>query len=84
MAGPVATLQITCGVLLVLAALLAIVATDAAVVLTALGVTGLVPMALGATIKASRRRDREEDAAIMLPVTMLVWQPSSFLPVCVN
>lgn len=75
MAGPVATLQITCGALIALAAVLAFVAGDVAVVLTALGVTGLVPLALGATIRASRRREREEDAAVVLPVAVLCWQP---------
>ena len=74
-AGPLVTLQITCGVLIALAAVLALVAGDVAVVLTALGVTGLVPVALGATIRASRRREREEDAAIVLPAAALCWQP---------
>ena len=75
MAGPVATLQITSGVLLVLAGVLALVAGDPAIVLTALGVTGLVPVTLGALVRASRRPDREEDAAIVMPVGAVFWQP---------
>jgi hypothetical protein len=75
MAGPVATLQDTCGVLLVPAAVLALVAVDVGVVLTALDVTGLVPIALGALVRASRRSEREEDAAIVPPVAAMSWQP---------
>jgi hypothetical protein len=62
MAGPVATLQVTRGVLVVLAAVLALLAGDIGVALTALGVTGLVPVAIGVLIRASGRREREEEA----------------------
>jgi len=81
--GPVVTIQATVGALGVLALVLALTAGSATVALTALGVIGLVPLALGAVIRGYRwrgregaaRRERAEDAAILIPAVALCWQP---------
>jgi hypothetical protein len=83
LAGPVATLQVTVGALAALAIVLALTAGRAPVVLTALGVIGLIPLTLGAVVRGHgwrrrggvARREREEDAAIVTPVAVLCWQP---------
>jgi hypothetical protein len=83
LAGPMATLQITVGVLGALSVLLAVIAGRAAVVVTAFGVIALAPLALGALIRAIgwrgrrsvERYERNEDAALVLPVAALCWQP---------
>jgi peptidoglycan/LPS O-acetylase OafA/YrhL len=80
--GPVTTLQGTVGVLAALSLILAAVAGEVTVALTAFGVVAVVPLALGAISRTVGRRgrrtkqsQRDEDAAIVLPVAALSWQP---------
>lgn len=81
--GPLAELRVVCGGLLLLAVVLAITAENPAVALTALGVTGLVPLAVGMMARTWGRRDptanlhndRDENAAIVMAVVALCWQP---------
>jgi hypothetical protein len=77
--GPVVTLRVTVGLLGVLALVLALTAGSFAVALTALGVIGLVPLTLGAVVRGfgwhGGGQERDENAAIVLPVAALCWQP---------
>ena len=81
--GPTTTLQVTTGALIALAAILALTAGNPMVGLSALGVTGLVPLTMGAITRGSGRRrqgmaavtERAEDAAILTPAATLCWLP---------
>lgn len=81
--GPVVVLRVVCGVLLVLAVVLAATAESSAVALTAFGVTGFVPFAVGMVVRTCGRWgrsidvqcERDEDAAIVMPLAALCWQP---------
>ena len=81
--GPLTTLRATSCILLGLAMLLALASQNPGVLLSAVGVVGLIPFAAGAILKVRGRhdhaanapRERDEDAAIGMPVAALCWQP---------